>query len=252
MADLLPSFAALAGLELSAERTLDLGYVGTDTALTVRLETSSGNAESLEVEGGTEASTWCAAFEAEHRLRFGYVREGRAIEIKAVRMRITGEEGAGPTLPTLAMSTALGRDGATEPALLRTTQAWFPHVGRVEANVYEREALRAGDRLRGPALILESTGSVVLDPGFELVVDEHGIFRIRSTGEFSRKAPTDLKEADPVRLEVLGNRFMSVAEQMGAVLRNTSVSTNIKERLDYSCAVFDRDGGLVPCCVQSR
>ena len=124
-------------------------------------------------------------------------------------------------------------------------EAWFPRVGRVTAPVYERESLGVGDRLAGPALILESTGTVVLDPGFEFEVDSRGVFRIQAFEAGHADVVSDLTQADPVRLEVLGNRFMSIAEQMGAVLRNTAVSTNIKERLDYSCAVFDRDGGLV-------
>jgi 5-oxoprolinase (ATP-hydrolysing) len=117
-------------------------------------------------------------------------------------------------------------------------------VGRVATPVYWREDLAPGHALAGPALILEATGTVVLDPGFVLRVDDEGVLRLRDeqgarTGEVAADA------ADPVRLEVFGNRCMSIAEQMGAVLRNTSVSTNIKERLDYSCAVFDGEGGLV-------
>ena len=211
------------GSDQRAERSLDLGYVGTDTALPV------------DAEG--DAADWRAAFEAEHRTRFGYVREGRAVEVKAVRVRLVGAEGA---LPRPA---GPAPEAAPEP--LRTTRAWFPGIGRVEAPVFEREALRPGDRLEGPALVLESTGTVVVDPGFSLEVDGDRVFRLRARARAEAVGPVDLEEADPVRLEVLGNRFMSIAEQMGAVLRNTSVSTNIKERLDYSCAVFDREGGLV-------
>ncbi|MEM9176743.1 MAG: hydantoinase B/oxoprolinase family protein, partial [Myxococcota bacterium] len=205
------------------ERSLDLGYDGTDTALTVSAE--------------GDGVAWRRAFEAEHRARFGYVRDAREIEIKAVRVRLAGTEGEAPR----PAATGSGRP----PAPLRHAQAWFPGVGRVEAPVHAREALRPGDRLEGPALILESTGTVVVDPGFSLTVDDERVFRLRAASRSTARRDVDLAEADPVRLEVLGNRFMSVAEQMGAVLRNTSVSTNIKERLDYSCAVFDRAGGLV-------
>ena len=209
--------------EQRVERSLDLGYVGTDT--------------SLAVVAHGEGAAWRAAFEQEHRSRFGYVREERDIEVKAVRVRLVGMEGRAPQLRA--------PEGAPAPKPLRTAHAWFPGLGRVEAPVYEREALRPGDRLEGPALVLESTGTVVVDPGFTLAVDEALVFRLSVVSADDRRADVDLDQADPVRLEVLGNRFMSVAEQMGAVLRNTSVSTNIKERLDYSCAVFDRDGGLV-------
>jgi 5-oxoprolinase (ATP-hydrolysing) len=135
--------------------------------------------------------------------------------------------------------------------------------------VFWREDLASGHALAGPALILEATGTVVLDPGSTLRVDDEGVLRLqherggrlesrptRSEPKASEGGPLHeqggaavaadaLEEADPVRLEVFGNRCMSIAEQMGAVLRNTSVSTNIKERLDYSCAVFDAQGGLV-------
>ncbi|MCR9093356.1 MAG: hydantoinase B/oxoprolinase family protein [bacterium] len=213
----------VAGDDQHVERSLDLGYVGTDTALTV--------------VGSGDAPAWRTSFEDEHRTRFGYVREGREIEVKAVRVRLAGAAGEAPS--------PAPPDGHASPEPIRRTRAWFPEVGRVEAPVFERESLRPGDRLEGPALILESTGTVVVDPGFALEVDEGRVFRLRFEGRVERTRSVDLEEADPVRLEVLGNRFMSIAEQMGAVLRNTSVSTNIKERLDYSCAVFDREGGLV-------
>ena len=218
---------------IGIERSLDLRYAGSDTALTVQ-----------EPSPGADGLAWRAAFEAEHRERFGYARGARSIEIKAIRLRGAGSEAETP-LPSAASVV----DAAAAPPCLRQTQTWFPELGRVGAPVFEREALLPGHRLSGPAMILESTGTVVLDPGFDLEVDTAGVFRITRAETGSRAVETtvgiDLSEADPVRLEVLGNRFMSIAEQMGAVLRNTAVSTNIKERLDYSCAVFDGEGGLV-------
>jgi len=219
------------------ERSLDLGYAGTDTALAVR--------EPVDRAG---AASWRSAFETAHRDRFGYVRERRAIEIKALRLRVAGRDDVAsdamvdprPDPEGNAVSRA-----DLEAVVLRRDEAWFPGLGRVSAPVFECEALRLGDRLRGPALILESTGSVVVDPGFALEVEAGGVFRLRRASDARVAGRVDLSEADPVRLEVLGNRFMSIAEQMGAVLRNTAVSTNIKERLDYSCAVFDPQGGLV-------
>ena len=223
---------ALRAGRLTIERSLDLGYLGTDTALSVRLPADS------PVRAATGAA-WRTAFETEHRARFGYVREGRAVEIKTLRLRVSGAEGK-----TIEFSPSAGAKGA-RPIPLRRAVAWFPGPGRIEAPVYTREALGVGDRVIGPALILEFTGTVVVDPGFVLEVDRRGVFRLRAEHPASGPGAVDLSEADPVRLEVLGNRFMSIAEQMGVVLRNTSVSTNIKERLDYSCAVFDQDAGLV-------
>jgi 5-oxoprolinase (ATP-hydrolysing) len=219
--------------EIEIERTLDLGYVGTDTSLNVAVP---------PIVRGEESRCWREAFESFHRIRYGYVRPGREIEIKALRLRMSGPEG------DVVGSAETADGGGTKAGHVnpeRTENVWFPGLGWADAPVYYRESLRPGTRLEGPALILESTGTVVVDPGFSLEVDAQSVFRLRSQEELRASSESNLAEADPVRLEVLGNRFMSIAEQMGAVLRNTSVSTNIKERLDYSCAVFGGDGGLV-------
>ena len=209
--------------EIHSERRLDLRYAGTETALSVPEPADRRTA---------------AAFAAEHAARFGYTRPGRPIEIVTARVRVFSGADAVAREPEPSPA-------AAPPQVLRRESAWFPGAGRVRAPVYEREALPPGAQLHGPALILEDTGTVVLDPGFTARVGAEGILVLHDTGGAPRPAAADLSRADPIRLEVFGNRFMSIAEQMGAVLRNTSVSTNIKERLDYSCAVFDADGGLV-------
>ena len=217
-------------------RTADLRYVGSETALQVR---------------DPEGADWVRAFEAAHEARFGYRRQGRTVEVTAVRLQArapgrTGSEAPGPAEP-------VAPERHTARAL-RQEVAWFPGVGRVAAPVYERESLTAGAEVPGPALVLEGTGTIVIDPGFHGTVSAGGLLTLEDVAATAtspggptgaQPGPIDLEQADPVRLEVFGNRFMSIAEQMGAVLRNTAVSTNIKERLDYSCAVFDRDGGLV-------
>jgi 5-oxoprolinase (ATP-hydrolysing) len=260
------------GDDVRAERWLDLRYRGTDHALTVR-----------EPDAGPAG--FAAAFEQEHRTRFGYDRPERAIEIVTARVRVVGEDGAaialGARRPDDAAPIALrarnpdqvapAPSAAPEP--LRRDAIWFPGLGRAEAPIFLRESLRPGCMLEGPAVLLEATGTVVVDPGFSLEVEADGLLVLRDRGDATREAgggadaaagpssarpyfeapaatsaahsATHDEEADPVRLEVFGARFKSMAEQMGAVLRNTSVSTNIKDRLDYSCAVFDEVGGLV-------
>jgi 5-oxoprolinase (ATP-hydrolysing) len=204
-----------------AERWLDLRYAGTETALGVR-EPADGD--------------WVTAFERAHRERFGYVRSGRAIEICVARLRLLAPRVALPELEPAAVGSA--------PSPLRRARVFGAGVWQEAVPVYARERLTAGFELAGPALVIDAASTLVLDPGWQLRVRVDGILDVEHrAGAAPRGVASDAP--DPVRLEVFGNRFQSIAEQMGAVLRNTSVSTNIKERLDFSCALFDAEGALV-------
>ena len=209
---------------IAIDRILDLRYSGAETALAV---------------AEPESRDYAAAFAAAHQARFGYTRPGRPVEIVTARVRAHAPD------PSLASTQTRAGEGGDTPRPRRTANAWFPEIGRRQVPVYDREVLREADQIEGPAIVLEATGTVVLDPGFRARVDPRGVLVLEDSGAPLRRRELDLSTADPVRLEVFGNRFMSIAEQMGAVLRNTALSTNIKERLDYSCAVFDREGGLV-------
>ncbi|MDD9801373.1 MAG: hydantoinase B/oxoprolinase family protein [Deltaproteobacteria bacterium] len=246
------ALAAEGGAPPRVERFLDLRYRGAETALAV---------------AAPAGGDWLSAFAEAHRARFGYVRPQRAVEVVNARIRARAAEAdfaaAAMRAPPQAESAARR---AEAPRPLGRDSVWFPGAGRLSAPIYAREALADGDIISGPALLLEGAGTVLLDPGFCAEQRAGGLLVLTdeaATGQAatrredspapqtpqadSRAAQSDgaLREADPVRLEVFGNRFMSIAEQMGAVLRNTAVSTNIKERLDYSCAVFDSGGGLV-------
>ena len=108
--------------------------------------------------------------------------------------------------------------------------------------MFERAALIPGDRIRGPALIRESIATTIVEPGWEATVDgSRNLLLCRVDMPPSRTVGT----AHPVKLELFNNLFMAVAERMGVVLRNTATSVNIKERLDFSCALFDAEGNLV-------
>jgi 5-oxoprolinase (ATP-hydrolysing) len=223
--------------EVRAERLLDLRYRGAETALAI---------SSPEGDGGGD---WAGVFAAAHRSRFGYDRPGRVVEVVAARVRTRAAPPGGREAAPRPVSPARGPSAAPGDV-----EAWFPGLGRVRAPLYLREALREGDLLEGPAIVLEDTGTIVIDPGFRGRVGAEGVLQLEDVGTPAARPGAeggilqpggDGTAPDPVRLEVLGNRFASIAEQMGAVLRNTAVSTNIKERLDYSCAVFDGDGGLV-------
>jgi 5-oxoprolinase (ATP-hydrolysing) len=204
-------------------RRIDLRYAGTETRLT------------LEV---APAPDLAAAFEREHRRQFGYARSDTAIEMVALRIDLTARSRtslrtgvAGPSAP------------ATVLASRRVPVTWSREPGPVETPVVLREALPAGLTLAGPLVVLDATATLLVEPGFDLEVRDDGVIVLTDTAALTPWTKT--AELDPVRLEVVGNAFMSIAEQMGRVLRRTAQSTNIRERLDFSCAVFDPAGGLV-------
>ncbi len=206
-------------------RSVDLRYAGTETTLTIALPAI----DDPEVE-----QTLRRGFEAEHRRELGYARPGHAIEVATVRVELVGAPE-----PMVPVTTAAAPE---LPAPLRTTQMWLSD-GFEPVPVHAREALPRGPLLSGPALILDDTGTVVVEPGWTLEVAADGTLSLRDQAGPQRGVLSTA--SDPVQLELFAARFMSIAEQMGTVLRRTALSTNIRERLDFSCAVFDRDGGLV-------
>ena len=209
---------------IEALRRLDLRYRGTETALT------------LAAPAGTTADELAAGFERLHEQRFGYARPDHAIEAVVTRVEVIGRQPP----PSEAVPGAGPDDG--EPA--RTTRLFTGGEFLDGVPVLQREALRRGETLAGPVLVLEATGTIVVDRGFTLTLDaaDRILLEDREGARSSEELGTGV---DPVQLEIFNNLFMSIAEQMGTVLRRTSLSTNIRERLDFSCAVFDPEAGLV-------
>jgi 5-oxoprolinase (ATP-hydrolysing) len=206
---------------VEAIHRLDLRYRGTETALTL-----------FEAPGSDRRD----AFEARHRQHFGYARSNHAIEATVARVEVLGRH-----VPPLELPVDPSRRTGEARSRSRVfTGGRF----REDVPVFYREDLRPGQTLEGPALVLESTGTLVVDIGFSLRVDEYD--RILLEGRAGRPTHERIDtEVDPVQLEIFNNLFMSIAEQMGTVLQRTALSTNIRERLDFSCALFDPDGGLV-------
>jgi 5-oxoprolinase (ATP-hydrolysing) len=173
-----------------------------------------------------------ARFDRAHERRFGYGRPHHPVEVAAVRLALElpppdwslrPEE----TTKPLRRSGRLVLDGRAQPV-----------------PVMDRGSLHAPTV--GPVVIVDDTGTVVVEPDFTAEVDTDGVLHLHRTAEGSAPVRSDVpEEADPVQLEIMAHAFMSVAEEMGAVLRNTAVSTNIRERRDFSCAVFDPAGRLV-------
>ncbi|MDJ1137153.1 hydantoinase B/oxoprolinase family protein [Streptomyces iconiensis] len=206
---------------ISTEARLQLRYAGTDAPLTVALG---------------EAATMAEDFAAEHRARYGFTMDKSLVVATAVA-EATGRAGpvtAHPVMPEPG-------EGSPEPAdrvRMFTGGRWR------DTPLYRREDVRPGQRVEGPAVLAEADATTVVDPGWEAVADPHGhllLTRVRARETASAIGT----EVDPVRLEVFNNLFMAIAEQMGVRLENTAHSVNIKERLDFSCALFDPEGNLI-------
>ena len=207
---------------VTVRRTVHLRYEGTEAALPVPL---------LDIAAVAEA------FTAAHRARFGFATPGRALVVEAVAVEATAA-GEAVTEPELAARTT----GAPVPV---DTVAMWSGGQEHRTPVFERTSLLAGDRLPGPALVREANATTVIEPGWTAEVSARNHMILRRTEALPSRVAAGTERADPVLLELFNNLFMNVAEQTGAVLQNTSMSVNIKERLDFSCAIFDADGNLV-------
>jgi 5-oxoprolinase (ATP-hydrolysing) len=199
-----------------------LRYQGTDTALIVPFA------------GADEMTT---VFADLHTQRFGFTMPGRPLVVEAV-----SAEAIGVTEKTLDPERPVPAD-RKPPAALASVECWFGGARR-PTPVYDRGDLAAGDAIEGPAIVVDANATTVVEPGWRGVTTIRDHLVLRRMVE-RPKAEAIGTHADPVMLEVFNNLFMSIAEQMGATLANTAYSVNIKERLDFSCAVFDRDGRLI-------
>jgi 5-oxoprolinase (ATP-hydrolysing) len=177
-----------------------------------------------------------AAFQSAHRQRFGFIDETKPLVIEAVSVEAVG----GGAKFAEAESEVLKRP---LPAPAKRTR-FFSGGAFHAASVYTREQLFPGAAVQGPALIIESNQTIVVEPGWRAEVTAKDYLVLNRTVAIERSTAVGTK-ADPVMLEVFNNLFMSIAEQMGLTLQNTAYSVNIKERLDFSCAVFGADGALV-------
>ena len=207
---------------ITVQRNLHLRYAGTEAALIVSLR---------------EESEIVADFTAAHRSRFGFATPDRPLVVEAVAV-----EAIAPGEP-VKESTLSARDSGT-PRIIDTIRMFTGDKDHA-APVFDRTDLLAGDRIAGPALIREANATTVIEPGWTAEITALDHMTLRRTERLSTRVAADSERPDPVLLELFNNLFMNVAEQTGAVLQNTSMSVNIKERLDFSCAIFDAQGFLV-------
>jgi 5-oxoprolinase (ATP-hydrolysing) len=177
------------------------------------------------------------AFEAAHKQRFGFVAVERKLVVEAVAVEVIGatEEVADPERDV---------DPAAREAATLARVAMYTGGARQQTPLYDRDALLPGQKIDGPAIVREATATTVVEPGWQAELTTRGHL-VLTRVQPRPKSEAVGTEADPVMLEVFNNLYMSIAEQMGATLANTAYSVNIKERLDFSCAIFDPDGNLV-------
>ncbi|MEZ4323750.1 MAG: hydantoinase B/oxoprolinase family protein [Polyangiales bacterium] len=219
--------SGLAGVDapvaLSIELSVDLRSEGTETSLSVRFG---------------DVACMSSAFEREHRRLFGYVRD-RPLRVAAVRARVSVES---RERATAAHDDAITNEPSRDASQAMRTTVFLDGVRQL-VPVHAQEELPA--ELHGPAMILAATGTLVLEPGFVLRRGPEGILVLTDERPVARAAPRGDTSVDPVRLQVFHHRFMAIAEQMGSVLERTAMSTNIRDRLDFSCAIFDARGALI-------
>ncbi|HUL26819.1 MAG TPA: hydantoinase B/oxoprolinase family protein [Streptosporangiaceae bacterium] len=218
-------------------RRAHLRYEGTDTALPVPLGT---------------LPAMVAAFERAYRRYFSFLMRGKAIIAEAVSVELAAPsapvdapelaaaaDGAARGQPARGQPPAPGLGGGGEPSVVL-----YSAGGWVRAPLARRRDLRPGERVAGPALIVEDFATTVVEPGWRAELTRRGDLLLARVGARPGRAGAGTA-VDPVMLEIFNNLFMSVAEQMGVRLQATAHSVNVKERLDFSCALFDAGGGLI-------
>jgi 5-oxoprolinase (ATP-hydrolysing) len=218
---------------IRAVRRVLVRYAGTDTALPCELPQTGSAADT--------AAAIRVEFESAYRRRFAFLTPQVGLVLEAVSLECiaagqpTGPESRGKIAPPYAPEAR----AAVRMYCLDDAQS-----GWRTANLYLRESFAAGACVDGPAIIVERNATTVVEPGWRAQTTAEGNLELRRIVQRTAVRNADTR-ADPVMLEVFNNLFMNIAEQMGLRLQNTAHSVNIKERLDFSCAIFDGEGALI-------
>jgi 5-oxoprolinase (ATP-hydrolysing) len=216
------------GSSVVFETYLDLRYKGTDTNLSIEQP---------------EDGDYKTAFIKTHLREFAFSL-ARDVVVDSIRVRGIGEAGVESSLtsPFAELEVAKTRH-LTSPH--SSTQKVYIKDGWKEFPVYQLPKIMAGSQIRGPALIIDNTQTIVIEPEFSAFVTSNHIIIEKAPDVASQFQVISAEQVSPVQLSVFAHRFMNIAEQMGNTLQRTSISTSIKERLDFSCAIFSPDGALV-------
>jgi 5-oxoprolinase (ATP-hydrolysing) len=210
--------------DLSYNRLLHIRYAGSDTALIVP---------------HSDLAAVKSRFEAVHQMRFGFTSPEKDMIVESIQVEVVSAAAPSKIVNPVNSSRGSGqqaRPDAVKPCFMDNEWSDTPF--------YHRNSLLVDTPVRGPAVVLDPTGTVVVEPGWQALLQEDNNLVLERY--LARKDTVAIgTDVDPVMLEIFNNLFMSIAEQMGFVLENTAASVNIKERLDFSCAIFDPSGALV-------
>lgn len=211
---------------ITSERYLNMRFHGSDTPLMIQ--------ETRGLEG------FLKSFHDAHQTQFGFLPAGRDVIIDDYRVRSIGHSVL--DLPTAWPIELASFKGSSFPKAEVTKEVYFKGVGWCQTPVHDLNGLAPASEIAGPALIMDDKQTILVIPGATATILSNLVLIDVNT---AKKSTVNSKVVDPIQLSIFGHRFMGVAEQMGRALQKTSVSTNIKERLDFSCTVFSPDGGLV-------
>ncbi|XP_072948342.1 5-oxoprolinase [Epargyreus clarus] len=214
--------------QITVEPYLHLRYAGTDCALMVS-PVGSGDSPTACRHGD-----FYTAFVNRYKNEFGFTLADRDVLVDDIRVRGIGRS-------EVASEVAPPSGKGTKPTIEKTVQVYF-EGGYKDTAIYQLEKLLPEQEISGPAIIMDKLSTILVEPGCTANITKYGDVKITVGSGEGRAVTTEL---DSIQLSIFSHRFMSIAEQMGRVLQRTSISVNIKERLDFSCALFGPDGGLV-------
>ncbi len=210
---------------LSFNRLLHIRYQGSDTTLSV----PHGDLDEVR-----------SRFEQVHQMRFGFIAADKPLIVESIQVEVVSA-----ARPSRIENPAPPPDDSRATAKPDAVHKCYMEDHWLDTPFYQRTSLIEGQALNGPAVVLDSTATIVVEPGWRAVLKPDNHLILERYRERAKTAEAIGTQVDPVMLEIFNNLFMSIAEQMGFVLENTAASVNIKERLDFSCAIFDASGALV-------
>lgn len=220
------------GDDVVFEEYLNMRYRGTESALMI-----------VKPEG--QDWNFGEAFVKHHRYEFGFTLDDRDIIVDDVRVRGIGKSFSYQEKTVDQQLQQVKRQAIGGQKAFSQSQVYF-EGGRLETPIYKLKDLAVGDEIHGPAMLADGTQTIVVTPKAKaLILETHVVIDLAKDAKEESQNQALEREVDPILLSIFGHRFMAIAEQMGQALQKTSVSTNVKERLDFSCAIFDATGGLV-------